>query len=132
MFASMQHRCANPPKTTQPPWKASTEAAGLLRRCWLSLSIYVKRLSLTFASSGTPACAGAWEEEQQKELKPCCLTPALAIYMPNFLGLPLSELSYRDFGDFMKIPEPQPRSFDPWPMTYLSGSLGLDRRNLQG
>lgn len=132
MFASMQHSCANTPNTTQPPWKTSTEAAGLPRRIWLSLSIYVKRLSLTFASSGTPACAGAWEDKQQMELKPRCLPPFQAIHMPELFWLPSNELSYRDFGDFMKIPEPQPRSFDPSPMTLLSGLLGLDRRNLQG
>ena len=66
------------------------------------------------------------------ELKPCCLPPVSAIPVPEAIGLPSSELSYRDFGDFMKIPEPQPRSFDPSPMTRLSGFLGLDRRNLQG
>ena len=66
------------------------------------------------------------------ELKPCCLPPVLAIPVPGAFSLPSSELSYRDFGDFTKIPEPQPRSFDPSPTTHLSGSLGLDRRNLQG
>ena len=138
MFASMPRSCVemgtatNSPKTAQPPWKTSTRAAGLPRPCWLSLSIYVKRLSLTFASSGTPAYAGAWEDKQQKELKPCCLPAVSAIPMPVSFGLPSRELSYRDFGDFMIIPKPQPRSFDPSPMTRLSGFLGLDRRNLQG
>jgi hypothetical protein len=66
------------------------------------------------------------------ELKPCCLPPVSAISMPGPFCLPSRELSYRDFGDFMKIPKPQPRSFDPSPMTDLSGFPGLDRRNLQG
>ena len=132
MFASMQHKCANPPKTTQPPWKASTEAAGLLRRCWLSLSIYVKRLTLAVGLISTPAFVGVWEDEQQLELKPCCLLPLKAILVPESRDLVSSELSYGKFGDFMKIPEPQPRSFDPWPMTHLSGFTGVGRRNLQG
>ena len=146
MFVSMPHNCdsrvvsppalpalvVDTPKTTQPPWKTSTRAAGLHRPCWLSLSIYVKRLSLTFVSLGTPACAGAWEDKQQMELKPCCLPPGSAIPMPESFWLLTCKLSYGDFGDFVKIPEPQPRSFDPSPMTLLSGSLGLDRRNLQG
>ena len=66
------------------------------------------------------------------ELTPCCLPPVSAISMPESWALTPSKLSYRNFGDFMKIPEPQPRSIDPSPMTDLSGFLGLDRRNLQG
>jgi hypothetical protein len=132
MSASMPHRCANPPKTTQPPWIASTRAAGQPRPCWLSSSIYVKRISLTSAILGTPACAGAWEDKQQLEFKPCCLPADSAIPMPGSFGFPSREISYEDFRDFIRIPKPQPRSFDPSPMTRLSGFLGPGRRNLQG
>jgi hypothetical protein len=119
-------------KTTQPPWSASTRAAGLPRPCWLRSAIYVKRLSLTVARAGTPACAGAWEDKQQEELKPCCLLPLTAIPMPNPFGLASVQLSYWNFGDFLRIPEPQPRHVTPLPTTSASGIQGFRRRNLQG
>ncbi len=40
------------------------------KRGWLSLAIYVKRLSETAASTVTPAGAGVWEEEQLPESGP--------------------------------------------------------------
>ena len=119
-------------KTTQPPWSASTRAAGLPRPCWLRSAIYVKRLSLTVARAGTPACAGAWEDKQQEELKPCCLLSLTAIPMPNPFGLASVQLSYWNFGDFLRIPEPQPRHVTPLPTTSASGIQGFRRRNLQG
>ena len=120
-------------KTPQPPRKSSTRAAVIpTRPCWLSLSIYVKRLTLAVGLISTPAFVGVWEDEQQLELKPCCLLPPTAILVPESLDLVSSELSYGIFWDFMKIPEPQPRSFDPWAMTHLSGFTGVGRRNLQG
>jgi hypothetical protein len=120
----------NPSKTSQPPWKSSTRAAGIPRRCWLSSCIYVKRLTLRVERVGTPAFAGAWEDKQHLELKPCCLPPLAAIPVPDSFGMVSNELSYRYFRDFMKIPEPQPRPFDLSPMTNLSGLTGLGRRNL--
>ena len=92
----------DPPNTAQPPWKTSTRAAGLLRRYWLSLAIYVNRLSLTFVGRVTPACAGAWEDEQQAELRitfaarrltqqfPCRILPSsfFVRYPIDILGIP--------------------------------------------
>jgi len=120
------------PDTSQPPWKSSTRAAGIPRPCWLSLSIYVKRLSLTVGRLGTPACAGAWEDKQHLELKPCCLLPLLAKHVPDSFGSVSSDLSYRYLRDHIGIPEPQPRHSAPSPTTLLSGLAGLSRRNLQG
>ena len=122
----------NPPNTSQPPWKSSTRAAGVPRPCWLSWSIYVKRLSLTVGRIGTPACAGAWEDKQQLELKPCCLPPFLANHVPNSIDSVSSDLSYRYSRDLVIIPEPQPRHSAPSPTTLLSGLAGPSRRNLQG
>jgi hypothetical protein len=122
----------NPPNTSQPPWKSSTRAAGVPRPCWLSWSIYVKRLSLTVGRLGTPACAGAWEDKQQLELKPCCLLPLIAIPVPASYDSVSGDLSYQDSRDFMGIPEPQPRHTAPSPTTLLSGLTGVGRRNLQG
>src|SRR5450759_4089551 len=137
MFASTPHSFVDDmgrysPNTTQPPRSSSTRAAELPRPCWLSSSIYVKRLSLTFARAGTPAFAGAWEDRQQEELKPCCLSPLSAIPVPGPSGLAMVELSHRYIGDFMNTPEPQPRHVAPLPMTLASGKCGLSRRNLHG
>jgi hypothetical protein len=122
----------NRPKTSQPPWKSSTRAAVLPRPCWLCFGIHAKRLSLTVGRIGTPAFAGAWEDEQQLELKPCCLLPLSAIPVPVHSVSPQVSYPIEIFGDPMIIPKPQPRPFDTFPMTLMSGFAELGRRNLQG
>jgi len=132
MSSCTLHTYVELPKTSQPPWKASTRAAGLPRPCWLILSGYVKRVSSTFVGIVTPACAGAWEDEQSVELRHRCSPPALAIGVPDRRRCRPKRLSYGYHKDLFSVTQPKPRSLDTLPMTFASGLLSRDRRNSQG
>src|SRR6266511_334255 len=137
MSVSMQLNLGrHAPQTSQPPWSASTRAAGLPRSCGLgSTSTYFierERSVVSAEKLSTPASAGAWEEWQRKELKSCCQNLLKASSMPDNSGHRRTRISCRNLGDFSGIHEPQPRPIRVTSMTALSGCPEQGRRKLQG